>query len=88
MLQLISTFLAIVYLIMACCLFIQWLDVIQQNKYMTLGQIIFSRVFLILATILWPLVVPIAYLELLLKSKKNREVIGLWLDQPIYFYRK
>lgn len=88
MLQLISTSLAIVYLVMACCLFIQWLDVIQQNKYMSLGQIIFSRIVLILATILWPLVVPIAYLELLLKSKKNREIIGLLLDQPIHIYRK
>lgn len=89
MLQILLLCATTIYLVIACCLFALWLDLIQQDHgYMSLSQQIFSKIFLISATILWPLVVPFAYLELLLKSKNNRKVIGLLLDQPIKIYRK
>lgn len=88
MLQLVFIAVTIIYLVMACCLFTQWFDLIQQSGCMTLEQRLLSRVFLILVTIFWPLVVPFAYLELLLKTKKNREIIGIVLDQPVRNYRK
>ena len=88
MLQLTLISAVTIYLVIACCLFALWLDLIQQGGYLPLSQQIFSRLFLIFATLLWPLVVPFAYIELLLKSKTNRKIIGLLLDQPIEVYRK
>ena len=61
MMQTLLTNLAIVfYLIMACCFFVRWLDFFIDDKEMNSAQRCFSMVILILATILWPFIVPLA----------------------------
>ena len=81
MLQTVMTNLAIVfYLIMACCFFVQWLSFFIDDKEMNSVQRYFSMVILILATILWPLIVPLAYLELLKFHKKHKQVIDLLIN--------
>ncbi|MDY6900642.1 MAG: hypothetical protein SWZ49_21575 [Cyanobacteriota bacterium] len=47
---------------------------------MTSTQRYFSMIVLILATILWPLIVPLAYLELLKFHKKHKQVIDLLIN--------
>lgn len=81
MFQTVITNLAIVfYLIMACCFFLQWLGFFIDDKEMTSTQRYFSILILILATILWPLIVPLAYLELLKFHKKHKQVIDLLIN--------
>lgn len=67
-------FLTAFYFVIASCLFTQWLELIQQDVCMTRDQRFLSKVLLITATIIWPLVLPFAYIELLLKSKRNRDI--------------
>ncbi|MEM7717273.1 MAG: hypothetical protein AAF349_27620 [Cyanobacteria bacterium P01_A01_bin.68] len=81
MFQAVMTNLAIIfYLIMACCFFIQWLGFFIDDKEMTSTQRYLSLLVLILATILWPLIVPLAYLELLKFHKKHKQVIDLLIN--------
>ena len=76
MIQTFITNLVIVfYLMMACCFFVQWLDFFVDDQEMTPGQRNFSMIILVGATILWPIVVPFAYLELLKFQKKHKQVI-------------
>jgi hypothetical protein len=76
MIQSVITNLAVVfYLIIACCVFIQWLGFFVDDKEMNASQRNFSIIILILGTILWPLIVPFAYLELLKFHKKHKQVI-------------
>ncbi|WP_414624923.1 hypothetical protein [Calothrix sp. CCY 0018] len=78
MIQSVITNLAVVfYLIMACCFFVQWLGFFIDDKEMNAAQRYFSIIILILGTILWPLIVPLAYLELLKFHKKHKQVIDL-----------
>lgn len=81
MMQTIITNLAIIfYLIMACCFFIQWLGFFIDDKEMNSVQRYFSMVILVMATILWPVIVPFAYLELLKFHKKHKQVIDLLIN--------
>ncbi|MGB3650328.1 MAG: hypothetical protein WBA41_03840 [Rivularia sp. (in: cyanobacteria)] len=81
MLQTILTNLAILfYLIMACCFFMHWLDFFIADTEMNLAQRYFSMVILVMATILWPLIVPLSYLELLKFHKKHKQVINLLIN--------
>ncbi|MGB3637527.1 MAG: hypothetical protein WBA39_08115 [Rivularia sp. (in: cyanobacteria)] len=81
MIQSVITNLAIVfYLIMACCFFVQWLGFFIDDKEMNSAQRYFSIIILVLGTILWPLIVPFAYLELLKFHKKHKQVIDLLIS--------
>jgi len=71
----------IVYLIMACCLFNEWLVFFLADEEMDSEQRLFSIVILVIGTILWPIVVPFAYLELLKFHKKHKNVIDLIIKQ-------
>lgn len=68
------------YFIMACCFFMQWLGFFIDDKEMNLVQRYLSMVILAVATILWPLIVPLAYLELLKFHKKHKQVIDLLIS--------
>lgn len=68
------------YLIMACCFFIQWLGFFIDDKEMNSTQRFLSMVILIMATVLWPFIVPLAYLELLKFHKKHKQVIDLLIS--------
>lgn len=60
------------YIAIAACLFTQWAEIMQRDirkRY----QLLLLRTFLLAIAIFWPLIVPIAYLELLIKVKKDKE---------------
>lgn len=81
MIQSVIANLAIVfYLIMACCFFVQWLGFFIDDKEMNSSQRYLSIIILILGTLLWPLIVPFAYLELLRFHKKHKQVIDLLIS--------
>lgn len=69
--------LGVVYLLMSGCFFTKWLDFFMKD-YSNLSpqDKCLSWVFLVIATLLWLLVVPVAYLELLSKQK-NVQVVDL-----------
>jgi hypothetical protein len=60
------------YLTIAACLFTQWAEIVQRHIRQR-SQLLLLRIFLAIVTVLWPIVVPIAYLELLIKVKKDKE---------------
>jgi hypothetical protein len=66
----------IFYLVMAYCFLNEWLDFFLADKDMTAEQRSISYVVLGLATTFWPVIVPIAYLELLKFNKKHRDIIA------------
>ncbi|AFY31569.1 hypothetical protein Cal7507_1093 [Calothrix sp. PCC 7507] len=67
----------IFYLVMAYCFLTEWLDFFIADKDITSEQRSISYVILIIATTFWPVVVPIAYLELLKFNRKHREIFDL-----------
>jgi hypothetical protein len=71
----------IVYLIMACCFFNEWLVFFLADEEMDSDLRLFSIVILVIGTILWPIVVPFAYLELLKFHKQHKNVIDLIIKQ-------
>lgn len=73
----------IVYLIMACCFFNEWLEFFLADEDMDSEQRLFSIVILVIATILWPIVVPFAYLELLKLHKKHKNIIDLLIQRKV-----
>ena len=64
------------YLFMAPFYFTSWLKLYNKDISLSAEERLLSRVFLVISTILWPLVVPIAYLELL--NKKNMSLTKVW----------
>jgi tellurite resistance protein TehA-like permease len=82
MLHTLLTYLAIIfYLVMAYCFFTEWLHFFLQDEEMNLEQRLFSSVILVTASILWIIVVPFAYLELLKFHKKHKGVIDLLINR-------
>lgn len=60
------------YLIMAVSFFKSWLLFFQQDTELSPKRTFFSWVVLTVVTLLWPVVVPFAYLELLRKLQKSK----------------
>ncbi|AFY57136.1 hypothetical protein Riv7116_4722 [Rivularia sp. PCC 7116] len=58
----------------------QWLGFFIDDKEMNAVQRSFSSIILIIATIFWPFIVPLAYLELLKFHKKHKQVIDLLIS--------
>lgn len=61
------------YLLMASCFFNSWLQLFKKDTSLSANDRLLSMVMLFIATILWPVVVPIAYLELLKQKNDNLE---------------
>ena len=81
MTQMLITYLVIlVYLIMASCFFNQWLVFFLADEDMDSQERFYSTIVLVLATILWPIIVPLAYLELLKFHKKHKDIIDLLIN--------
>lgn len=70
----------ILYLVMSYCFFTEWLEFFLQDEDMNSEQRVFSGVILVIASLLWPVVVPFAYLELLKFQKKHKEIIDLLIN--------
>ncbi|WP_427158126.1 hypothetical protein ACQFX9_20685 [Aliinostoc sp. HNIBRCY26] len=79
------------YLAIAYFLLRKWLFFFLEDKEMSDSQRSISRVILFIATIFWPIIVPIAYIELLnlhMKYKKEIDVLigqtdGISTDEEI-----
>ncbi|AUB37302.1 Permease of the drug/metabolite transporter [Nostoc flagelliforme CCNUN1] len=81
MLHLLLTYLGIiVYLAFAWALFSQWLFFLMSDEDMSREQRYLSGIILVLITILWPIIVPFAYLELLKFHRKYNKEIDLLRD--------
>ena len=57
------------YLFMAPLYFNSWFKLFKKDTSLSARERLLSRVILVISTILWPLVVPIAYLEII--QRKN-----------------
>ncbi len=71
--------LGIFYLLMATCFFTIWLEFFKgdTSRSLSLQEECLGWAILSVATILWPVVVPIAYLEVLLAKRNNRILVDL-----------
>ena len=69
-----------VYFVMTICFFKEWLFFLNEDEESKSDKTILQVILLIMASVLWPLVVPFAYLELLGFHKKHREVFDMLLD--------
>ena len=63
-----------VYLISGSYFFTIWWKFLKQDTRLSLEDRLFSLTVLGVATLLWPIVIPLAYLELLSKQKKCCQV--------------
>lgn len=79
MLHIFLIFVAFFYIVMASCFFTQWQEIMERHIYGKVALIL-SRLSLLVLAILWPLVVPLAYLELLLKAKNYQKFKGIMVD--------
>lgn len=78
MTKIILVFLVVFYLLMSTCFFTIWLEFFKRDMIasLSLQKKCLAWVTLIVATIFWPVVVPIAYLELLLGKRNNRILVN------------
>jgi hypothetical protein len=58
------------YTVMMPMLFTNWYGLYSQEAGMSLNQRQTSRIVIMVATLLWPIVLPMSYLELLKKVKR------------------
>jgi hypothetical protein len=58
------------YLVMLPVLFFNWYGLYQSDSDMTESERQISRIVLVIATAIWPIVLPLSYLELLSKVKR------------------
>ena len=63
--KLIIVTLVVVYLLMAPCYFNTWWEFFKRDTSLSSEDRLLSTITLLVATVMWPIVVPIAYLELL-----------------------
>jgi hypothetical protein len=61
------------YLIAMPILFFNWYDLYQHESQMTHAERQISRMVLGIATLLWPIVLPLSYLELIRKVKRYEQ---------------
>lgn len=82
MFYLLTIYLGIVaYLVIAYFIFTEWLFFFMSDKEMNPGQRFWSRIILFIATLVWPVIVPFAYLELLRFHKKYKKDIDLLISR-------
>jgi hypothetical protein len=60
--------LLVIYLVMGTILFTTWLKFFQRDTSLVFEDKVLSALTLVVASLLWPLVVPLAYLELISKN--------------------
>jgi hypothetical protein len=58
------------YVIVMPILFLNWYGFYQQEEDLTSAERQASRIVMVIATVLWPIVLPLSYLELMGKLKR------------------
>lgn len=71
----------ILYLAMAYFLFRQWVFLFLEDQEMSANQRSISRILLGISTIIWPIIVPVAYLALLNVHIKYKKQIAFLIHQ-------
>ncbi|MDJ0799472.1 MAG: hypothetical protein QNJ51_22095 [Calothrix sp. MO_167.B12] len=69
-----------VYSLMTVCFFKEWLFFLREDEESTGKQPVLQMLILVMASLLWPVIVPFAYLELLNFHKKHRELIDMLIN--------
>ncbi|UKO99665.1 hypothetical protein L6494_08145 [Nostoc sp. UHCC 0870] len=69
------------YLVIAYFLFKKWLFFFLEDKEMSSSQRSISRLIIGIVTVFWPIIVPIAYLELLNLHMKYKKEIDFLINQ-------
>jgi Ca2+/H+ antiporter len=72
--EILTIALIVSYLLISLCFFINWLNFFKQKHNLAPEDRFLSLVILVIATILWPVAVPISYLELL-KARKSQFIV-------------
>jgi hypothetical protein len=70
------------YLLLAVIFFKEWLHFFSEDQEISSQERWVSRIILVIATVMWPIVVPFAYLELLKFHKRHKEIIELLIEFP------
>ncbi len=65
------------YIVVMPILFLNWYGLYQQDQDMTESERQISRIVMVIATVLWPIVLPMSYLELLSKVKRYERVVAV-----------
>ena len=66
-----------IYLLVACKLLHTWLTTLQKNTDLSYEQKYISWVVLAIATVFWPIVVPISYMEKCAKVERELNKISI-----------
>ncbi|MDJ0619124.1 MAG: hypothetical protein QNJ63_20685 [Calothrix sp. MO_192.B10] len=69
-----------VYSLMTVCFFKEWLFFLREDEESAGEQPVLQMLILTMASLLWPVIVPFAYLELLNFHKKHRELIDMLIN--------
>ena len=77
--ELLQTALIIAYLLITSYFFINWLKFFKQTSSLSVEEEFLSVVVLVIATILWPFVIPLTYLELFQAVKSQVKVMPVVL---------
>lgn len=77
--ELLQTALVIAYLLITSYFFINWLEFFNQTPSSSVEDRFLSVVVLVIATILWPFVIPISYLEFFQAGKSQFKVMPVVL---------
>jgi Trk-type K+ transport system membrane component len=73
--QVLTVGLVVLYVVMMPILWLNWYRLYQQESDMSDTERQISRVVLTLATTLWPIVLPLSYLELLAKVRRYEQIM-------------
>lgn len=74
--------LLVFYVLVGAIYFVEWMGFFFKDKSMSSEMRLLSLFILLLATLLWPLIIPFAYLELLKFHQRHREIITLLINLP------
>jgi hypothetical protein len=69
---LIGSFL-VVYGVVAPVLFFKWVELIKRDRHISRRERLLSRWIVLIATALWPIVLPLTYLELLERVRRQEQ---------------
>jgi hypothetical protein len=72
--EILTITLIVSYLLISLCFFINWLNFFKQKQNLAPEDRFLSLVILVIATIFWPVAVPISCMELL-KAKKSQFIV-------------
>ncbi len=74
--QILMGLLLVVYGVVAPVLFFKWVELMRCDRPTSRRERLLSRCVVLTATALWPIVLPLTYLELLERVRRQERLIG------------